>query len=324
MESNFDKAKIGLLPLYLMPTSKSSLINLSQLSKKNIELLFSESLGLKSKNTLNLGQQNANVGKTAALLFFEPSTRTRFSFEAACVRAGYHPMILDGAHGTSLEKGESILDTVLNIEAMRPSFFIIRADHALDLNQLANQISVPLINAGWGSHGHPTQALLDGLTLFEKWETLQNKKILFIGDIRHSRVVASHFELAKILGYQIGICAPAEFLPKQNIENNSFQYFKTLNQGLSWADAVMALRVQKERHLADSASEILNYSQHYGLNLSNIKQLHEKAWILHPGPINYGIEMESEILLDPRSLILKQVENGVFLREALIRNISKE
>ena len=325
MESNFDKAKVGLLALYLMPTSKSSLINLSRFSKQNIELLFNESLRLKNNNKNKLNPSTKN-GQTAALLFFEPSTRTRFSFEAACVRAGYHPMVLDGGSGTSLEKGESISDTIFNIEAMRPDFFIIRADGSLDLNKIESQLSVPVINAGWGFQGHPTQALLDGVSLFEKWETLGNKKILFIGDIKHSRVVASHFELAKILNYQIGICAPKDFLPdmkQSSILNIEISIFENLNEGLQWADAVMALRVQKERH-DGYAFDSDHYKKTYGLNTDNLKKLNPKAWIMHPGPINYGIEMEQDVLSDKRSLVLQQVENGVFLRETLIRKLTGE
>ncbi|MFZ3228717.1 MAG: aspartate carbamoyltransferase catalytic subunit [Pseudobdellovibrio sp.] len=308
-----------------MPTSKSSLINLSLYSKNKIESLFESSLQLKFLNKLVKSdfkkQQHAN-GQTAALLFFEPSTRTRFSFEAACIRAGYHPMVLDGGIGTSLEKGETITDTILNIEAMRPHFFVIRCNNELNLQQISDSISVPVINAGWGLQGHPTQALLDTLTLFEKWKSLDNKKILFIGDVKHSRVVASHFELAIKLNYQIGICAPTEFLPSSNT-NTRFQHFDKLQQGLEWADAVMALRVQKERH-DGSPFDVQNYRENFGLNLAALSSLNKDAFIMHPGPINYGIEIEHSISKDSRSLILQQVENGVFLRESLIRNLFKE
>jgi aspartate carbamoyltransferase catalytic subunit len=302
-----------------MPTSKSSLINFSALSKSKIESLFEKSLQLKSQNNLgNFPSVNAN-GKTAALLFFEPSTRTRFSFEAACVRAGYHPLILDGVSGTSLEKGETVIDTILNIEALRPLFFVIRCGADLNLEELGNQISTPILNAGWGHHGHPTQALLDTLTVYEKLKAVENKKILFVGDIKHSRVVASHFQLAKLLNYQIGICAPDSFLPTEK----NYQRFENLDEGLQWADAVMALRVQKERH-DGKPFDTENYRKAYGLNLTRLTKLSDKALIMHPGPINYGTELEAEVLTDSRSVVLQQVENGVFLREALIRQLFKE
>jgi len=308
-----------------MPTSKSSLINFDGFSKNKIESLFQKTLQLKGQThsaTFEDSLAKAGRGHTAALLFFEPSTRTRFSFEAACVRAGYHPMVLDGGIGTSLEKGETVLDTILNIEAMRPLFFVIRCNNDLNLQQVATQVSIPVINAGWGVHGHPTQALLDTVTVFEKWQTLQKKKILFVGDVKHSRVVASHFELAEILGYEIGVCAPLEFLPTgKGVE--SFKYFEKIEDGLEWANAVMALRVQKERH-DGSAFDIAKYRKNFGLNSIRLKHTDPKTLIMHPGPINYGIELETEVLTDSRSVILQQVENGVFLREALIRNLFKE
>lgn len=309
-----------------MPTSKSSLINFSQYTPQKIESLFEQSLSLKndfhSKKLAPVAKIDQQKNQTAALLFFEPSTRTRFSFEAACVRAGYHPMILDGGAGTSLEKGETIADTVFNIEALRPLFFVIRCNGDLNLEKIASQVSVPVINAGWGLQGHPTQALLDMLSLFEKWQILDKKKILFIGDVKHSRVVASHFELAKILGYEIGVCAPEEFLPHGSADQK-FQSFKKLEDGFQWADAVMALRVQKERH-DGSRFDTENYRKNFGIGLAQLKQLPSTTFIMHPGPINYGVEMDEVVLSDPRSLILRQVENGVFLREALIRNLFKE
>ncbi|MBC7466891.1 MAG: aspartate carbamoyltransferase catalytic subunit [Bdellovibrio sp.] len=316
-----------------MPTSKSSLINFSQFSKNKIESLFEKSLQLKTltnaqnfspSTALNPSEPLVQVGRgqTAALLFFEPSTRTRFSFEAACARAGYHPMVLDGGIGTSLEKGETVTDTILNIEAMRPLFFVIRCNNDLNLQEVAKGLSVPVINAGWGLQGHPTQALLDTLSLFEKWQSLTKKKILFVGDVKHSRVVASHFELSQILNYEIGICAPTEFLPTSEKHEN-FKYFEKLEDALEWADAVMALRVQKERH-DGSFFDVVNYRKKFGLNSERLSKVSPKTLIMHPGPINYGVELEKEVLNDPRSLVLQQVENGVFLREALIRNLFKE
>ncbi len=303
-----------------MPTSKSSLITLSESSKNKVESLFEKSLVIKKNHRQRPSYPKFQAqGLTAALLFFEPSTRTRFSFEAASARAGYHPMVLDGSAGTSLEKGETIFDTIKNIEAMRPDLFIIRCDHSTDLQKISENMSVPIINAGWGQHGHPTQALLDALSLYEHWGTLVDKKILFVGDARHSRVVASHFELCQKLNYKIGICAPTNFLPPQTL-NNQFTVFHRLEEGLEWADAVMALRVQVERH-NENYIDKNSYREKYGLNQTVLKCLKESSFIMHPGPINYGIEIESDVIKDKRSIILSQVENGVFLREALIRQI---
>lgn len=304
-----------------MPSSKSSLIHLKDLSTTYLGRLFSESLNLKknfNQYQLTSGVYHSGYKGTAALLFFEPSTRTRFSFEAACSRAGFHPLILDGGIGTSLEKGETVEDTIFNINSMRPLFFVIRCNDQVNLAQVAEQVGVPVINAGWGRQGHPTQALLDALTLSEKWTDLTQKHVLFVGDIKHSRVVSSHVELSKKLGYKIGFCAPAELLPA---DTGDVQLFNRLDEALQWADAVIALRVQKERHDNENLFMIEDYREGFGLNLFKLKHLKADAIIMHPGPINYGIEIETEILNDPRCAILKQVENGVFLREALIRNL---
>lgn len=302
-----------------MPASQSSLINLKNFPKKSIESLFSDSLKLKENlhtHQLTSGVYHSGYRGTAALLFFEPSTRTRFSFEAACSRAGYHPLILDGGIGTSIEKGETIEDTIYNIQALRPMFFVIRCNDLVNLAEIESRLEAPVINAGWGKQGHPTQALLDTLTMFESWKSLQNKNILFVGDIKHSRVVSSHLELGKVLGYNIAYCAPTEFLP-----NEDQKTFTKLNEALEWADAVIALRVQKERHDNENLFLLEDYRDAFGLNSERLKKLKPEGLLMHPGPINYGVEVELEVLNDSRCSILRQVENGVFLREALIRNI---
>jgi aspartate carbamoyltransferase catalytic subunit len=307
-----------------MPSSKSSLINFTNYSEEKINQLFSRALKLKNnfhEFGYSSGPYHSGYRGTAALLFFEPSTRTRFSFEAACSRAGFHPLILDGGIGTSLEKGETVEDTIFNIQSMKPLFFVVRCDDRCDLQNIESKLDVPLINAGWGRTSHPTQALLDALTMIEAWGDIKNKKILFIGDIKHSRVVSSHLELSKKLEYRLGFCGPSEFLPETQEEVSGPKLFHKLDHALEWADAVVALRVQKERHDNENLFLIEDYRENYGLNNKSLNSLKASALILHPGPINYGIELEQEVLSDPRCRILKQVENGVFLREALIRSI---
>ena len=195
-------------------------------------------------------------------------------------------------------------------------FFVVRCSDHVDLAGIEARIESPIINAGWGKRGHPTQALLDALTMFEKWQNLQNKNILFVGDIKHSRVVSSHLELAKVLGYNIGYCAPAEFLP----EKKEIQ-FTSLKEALQWADAVIALRVQKERHDNENIFLLEDYCEAFGLNAARLLDLKADALLMHPGPINYGVEIDLEVLGDSRCRILNQVENGVFLREALVRGL---
>ncbi|AZZ35865.1 aspartate carbamoyltransferase catalytic subunit [Bdellovibrio sp. qaytius] len=299
-----------------------SVIDLKSATATEIYSLFEAALKLKKDFSAHKDIPQKGI---AALLFFEPSTRTRFSFEAACARSGVHPLVLSGSAGTSLEKDETLEDTILNIEAMKPLFFVIRSPDTLDMRQMAESIHTPIINAGWGKQGHPTQALLDMLTVFEKFNGVEGKKILFVGDIKHSRVVSSHLELAKVLGYKIGYACPANFLP--STVGRDVMYFSQLKEGLQWADAVVALRVQKERHIksgsgADgTAFSVDNYKKQFSINNTTLEDFRSDGLLLHPGPINYGVELEKEVLQDSRSQILKLVENGAFVREALIRQV---
>ncbi len=249
------------------------------------------------------------------LAFFEASTRTRLSFETACVRAGLGPLIFDGGLKTSLEKGETVEDSLCNMAAMDPKVLVVRCADAVQLDQLAPKLGIPVINAGWGVTGHPTQALLDQLTLKSKWNSLAGKKLLIIGDLKHSRVAASHLELCEKTGLQLAQCGPVEFLST----SSKIQSFDDLSAGLAWADAVMALRFQFERHEATVSFSKEDYRKKFGLNLESLKNLKANGLIMHPGPINHGIEMETEVLSDPRAIVLEQVRHGVFLREAVLR-----
>ncbi|HEY8272092.1 MAG TPA: aspartate carbamoyltransferase catalytic subunit [Pseudobdellovibrionaceae bacterium] len=293
----------------------STLIEIANLDFVKIEDLFLSALEF-SKNP---AAQNF-AAKTAALLFFEPSTRTRFSFETAAARLGLHPLVLDGVNGTSLEKGESIEDTVLNIAAMQPSAIVIRCGDEVDLYSLQEKAKIPILNAGWGKRAHPSQALLDALTLKANGRDLKKEKLLVIGDIKHSRVMGSHFQLAKILGYEIGMCGPKEFLPENN---SSGIHFTNLTDGLSWATSVMALRVQHERHGKDHSIDNYqaNYPNQYGLSLQKLKAWKSDGLIMHPGPVNYGVELSLDVNQDPRCKILEQVKWGTYLRQALLAGV---
>lgn len=296
-----------------MPHPSASLIDISSSNNLQIEALFSSAVEL-SKSI----EATKSLSRTAALLFFEPSTRTRFSFETAVARVGLHPLLLEGALGTSLEKGESIEDTVQNIAAMEPEVLILRCSDAIDLIGLQSKIKIPILNAGWGSRSHPTQALLDALTMKASGRNLANEKLLVIGDVKHSRVVNSHFELANILGYEIGICAPKEFLPSEY----SGRHFLNLKSGLEWATSIMALRVQHERHGQKYSLE--SYSENYGLSLQKLKSWGADGLLLHPGPVNYGVELNADVNQDARCKILDQVRWGVYLRQALLARVLAE
>jgi aspartate carbamoyltransferase catalytic subunit len=178
-----------------------------------------------------------------------------------------------------------------------------------------------VINAGWGHSSHPTQALLDIQTLFSKWKAIHSKRLLFIGDIRHSRVFSSHLELGQKLGYELGFLGPKQW----NHPDFQGECFSSLDPALSWADAVVALRVQSERH--DSISSGLetswgiDYFDQYGLNLDRMKLMNKNSFLLHPGPVNFGTELDRDVLNDSRTLIFEQVANGVIAREKLLKKI---
>ena len=292
--------------------NNSSLLDLRNLSFEDCQQIFSLASKFKKHPF-----ENKYQGRSAALLFFEPSTRTRMSFEMAAVQLGLHPLILSGKQSTSLEKGESLEDTILNVASMGPSVVIVRAGENLDLPGVAAQLKMPVINAGWSVAGHPTQALLDVYTLMEKGCKMDGLKVLIVGDIRHSRVAASHVELSKVLNYQLAWCGPTHFLPSNSSSVNIFDNF---DQALQWCDVVMCLRVQTERH--DSAIEndlnAQGYRQDYGLTVERLSRLRAGQWVLHPGPINQGVELDREVLRDRRSLVLEQVQSGVFVRQALL------
>jgi len=214
---------------------------------------------------------------------------------------------------TSLEKGETFEDTVRNIAALGPEVLVIRCDDDLDLPSLAQEIEIPVVNAGWGRRGHPTQALLDAYTIWENRGSTSAYKILFVGDIRHSRVFQSHMELSKILGFQAGVCAPESLLPNTT---QGLPVFINLKAGLEWCDVVMFLRVQSERH--SNSMSIEKYNESFGLNEKSAQWLNSRALILHPGPINYGVEVDEKLMGDPRVKVLEQVANGVHLRQAVL------
>ncbi|WP_413575635.1 aspartate carbamoyltransferase catalytic subunit [Bdellovibrio sp. HCB290] len=292
--------------------TQHSILDLVNLEKEKIGRLFSTADQLAANPFL----PSKGFGKTGALLFFEASTRTRMSFETACAHLGVYPLLLDGKSGSSLEKGETLEDTVLNVAAMKPAFLVIRSGDELDFNAIASQVGMPVINAGWGKRGHPTQALLDAYTIRKHLGSIENQKVLIVGDARHSRVAASHIELAAKLNYSVAFCGPQEFLPN----HAGVKVFASLSEGLKWCSVAMALRVQLERH--EASHSLANYRRDFGFTVENLKDLSSNALIMHPGPINQGTEMDAEVLQkDPRCRVLDQVTNGVLVRQAVLLDV---
>ena len=300
----------------MLSSKAKSFIELSNIKKTTIDRLFLLADQF-SSGAIHL-ESLKGFGKTGALLFFEPSTRTRLSFQTASARLGIQPILIEGKAGSSLEKGETLEDTVLNVDAMSPSFLVIRCGDELDLHDLSQKVKSPILNAGWGKRGHPSQALLDAYTIYRKFGTCKGQKLLIVGDIIHSRVASSHFELARVLGYEVALCGPPGFLP----EGSSYKVFSNLSQGLQWANVAMALRVQLERHSRQHSLQ--EYRSSYGFTMNHLKELAPQGLIFHPGPINQGVELDREVLSDPRAQILEQVSNGVLIRQALIYHTLSE
>jgi len=251
-----------------------------------------------------------------ALAFLEPSTRTRMSFERAIHLVGGQSFSLIGAASTSLEKGESIEDTLLNLDAMKPDAMIVRCGDDLDLLKLSKEISTPLICAGWGMVAHPTQALLDAYTLWQEWGTLREKKILFVGDAKHSRVLASHLELLPNLGAKIAFWCPDDLMPH---DVKLDQEFESKEQALLWADGVIGLRLQKERLQTSFNWDF--FCRKFQLTKQDLDRFTVPKPLLHPGPVIWGQELNEDIKRYRHSCILSQVTNGVYLRAALLAQV---
>lgn len=301
-------------------TSSSSSIR-SNLRPSDIFSLFEKTASLQA----NQVQPNqVHLKKNACLLFLEPSTRTQMSFDLACRDVGISPVIFT-PENSSLKKGETLLDTLLTLQALQFDLFIIRhGEPQVSLKSLAEKIQVPIINAGEGVSGHPTQALLDLYTIFEVQKKLDQVKVLFVGDIKHSRVVSSNIELFNLMGIEYAFCGPQEFMPLPNKNDNpndksKIKYFESLEDGMNWATVTMALRNQLERHQnVDFEKFINNFIQKYCITKERLNSCKKEMMILHPGPFNRDIEISSDILDNKRVFIFKQVENGRKIRRALI------
>lgn len=294
------------------------LFGLESLSAEDIMFVLETAKSFKEISTRAVKKVPTLRGKTIVMGFFEPSTRTKMSFEMAAKRLSADTYGI-GSSGSSIVKGETLIDTVRNLEAMKIDLLVMRHKSSGAPHLLSRYTDVPIINAGDGTHEHPTQALLDMMTILEHKETIKDLNIAIIGDIAHSRVARSNIYGLSTLGANVRICGPQTMIPRyverlgSNVKvfNNTFDAIKD-------ADVVMMLRIQKERmpkHLFPSNRE---YAMKFGLNRENVKNARHDAIIMHPGPINRGVEMSPDIADCERSVILEQVNNGVAVRMALI------
>jgi aspartate carbamoyltransferase catalytic subunit len=261
--------------------------------------------------------QSASLqGKVVANLFFEDSTRTRTSFEMAAKMLGAQVLNWT-AQGSSVSKGETLLDTVRNIEATGPVALVIRHRSSGAPHLVARHVRCAVINAGDGTHEHPSQALLDAFTLRRHWGSLEGRTVLIVGDILHSRVARSNILCLTALGARVVVCGPPTLLPV-GLKELGADVTTNLDAALPQADAVMCLRLQLERQTESFFPSTREFSRLFGLNPARAERMKPGALVMHPGPINRGVELSPAVADGPRSVILEQVANGVAVRRAIL------
>ncbi|MFO0322476.1 MAG: aspartate carbamoyltransferase catalytic subunit [Bacteroidota bacterium] len=296
--------------------SVSHLLGIKYINKKDIELILDTAKNFKEVINRPIKKVPSLRDITVANLFFENSTRTRLSFELAQKRLSAD-IINFSASSSSVKKGETLTDTVNNILAMKVDMIVIRHSSPGVCSYLAKKVKAKIINAGDGAHEHPTQALLDAFSLQEKLGDLKGKKIAIIGDILHSRVALSNIFSLQKLGAQVKVCGPKTLIPKY-IESLGVKVETDLLKTLEWCDAANMLRIQLERQDIKFFPSIREYTMLYGLNKTILDSLSKKIVIMHPGPINRGVEISSDVADSSQSIILEQVENGVAVRMAVM------
>lgn len=259
-------------------------------------------------------------GRTVANLFFEPSTRTRLSFEIAEKRLSADSINFSAA-GSSVSKGETLRDTVRNIEAMGVDFVVIRHQSSGAAHFVARQVRASVINAGDGTHEHPTQGLLDVHTMRERWGAIEGLTVAIVGDVAHSRVARSNIWALTKLGARVVVCGPTTLIPVE-IERMGVTVRHRVEEALEGAHVVNILRVQRERLESNLLPSLREYSLFFGVTLDRLRAARPDVMIMHPGPMNRGIEIAQEVAEDPRAVILDQVTNGVAVRMAVLYHLS--
>ena len=296
--------------------SVDHLLGIKSLNENDISLIFKTASHFKEVINRPIKKVPTLRDITIANLFFENSTRTKISFELAEKRLGAD-IINFSSSSSSVQKGESLIDTVNNILAMKVDMIVLRHPNPGSSLLLSQQTNSCIINAGDGAHEHPTQALLDSFSLYENLKDLNGKNILIVGDIIHSRVALSNIYALNLLGANVKLSCPLSLLPK-DIEKLNVTIETDVVKALKWCDAVNVLRVQRERMLKSYFPDNREYSMLFGLDVNKLNKIKKDILILHPGPINRGVEITSDIVESNNSLILDQVENGVAIRMAII------
>ncbi len=300
-----------------MKLEKKDILGMKDLTVEEINLILETAESFLEISTREIKKVPTLRGKTIINLFFEASTRTRTSFEIAGKRLSADTINISSST-SSVVKGETLIDTARNLEAMNPDVIVIRHSAAGAPHLLASLVKQSIINAGDGAHEHPTQALLDMMTIKEKKGKITGLKVAIVGDITHSRVARSNIYGLSKMGAQVFLAGPATMLPR-DIEQMGVKVYNKLEDAIVGADVVMMLRIQLERQKQNIFPTLREYSQHYCLNRSNIKLAKKDVIVMHPGPINRGVEISPDIADDPSySVILDQVNKGVAVRMALL------
>ena len=299
---------------YLFP--QHHILGMEQFSRQDIAHILATAESFKEISSRSIKKVPVLRGRTVINLFFEPSTRTRLSFEVAAKRMSADTFNIS-ASTSSTTKGETLIDTARNISAMHPDVIVLRHSSSGASQLLSQHVQAAVINAGDGAHQHPSQSLLDLMTVHEHKGRLDGLKIAIIGDITHSRVARSNIQGFTTMGSSVHVFGPATLVP-QHIESLGAIRAHSMHDALNGADVVMALRIQQERLHDPLLPSLREYAQRFGLSHEPLTWAKKDAIIMHPGPVNRGVEMNPEIADSPRSVILDQVSNGVAVRMALL------
>ena len=298
--------------------SKNHLLGIQDLSVSDVNHILSEAKQFISLNRSKNKKLDTLRGKTQINLFFEPSTRTQSSFELAGKRLGADVMSMNIVN-SAIKKGETLIDTAMTLNAMHPNLIVVRHQDSGACNLLSQKVNCAVINAGDGRREHPTQALLDALTIIEKKGKIQGLRIAICGDILHSRVARSNIYLLNMLGAEVNIVAPTNLMPKE-LEKFGVNKFSDMKKGLKDCDIVMMLRLQNERMHSSFLASNREYYEYYGLTPDKLDFAKKDALIMHPGPMNRGIEIDTNLADDiNKSVIQEQVELGVAVRMACLK-----
>jgi len=298
--------------------SQKHLLGIQDLSISDVKLILDEAKKFISLNKSKNKKLDILRGKTQINLFFEPSTRTQSSFELAGKRLGADVMSMNITN-SAIKKGETLIDTAMTLNAMHPDIIVVRHQDSGASNLLSQKVNCSVLNAGDGRREHPTQALLDALTIIEKKKKIEGLRIAICGDILHSRVARSNIFLLNMLGAEVNIVAPTNLMPK-DIEKFGVKTFSNMKEGVKDCDIVMMLRLQNERMSSSFLSSNREYYEYFGLTPDKLEKAKKDAIIMHPGPMNRGIEIDTKLADDiNKSVIKEQVELGVAVRMACLK-----